>query len=190
MKNVIVILLVFCFGCTNKAPEKKENVNEEVQVILNTFANGIYWVSENDFKDMQAEVHHLPLKITKRLRKYTVTDSLLSMGEFRFAHSDTAGKLIKKTVPFQFETFKNFKDIVGFEIIKASKNVAELDSNYNGNLTFSRVIFNYQRNRAQYYFEQSKTVGVGRGWGMGTYIYAKKIKGIWTFDKKEELWIT
>jgi len=33
-------------------------------------------------------------------------------------------------------------------------------------------------------------VGVGRGWGMGTYIYAKKIKGIWIFDKKEELWIT
>ncbi|KQS35411.1 hypothetical protein ASG14_14620 [Pedobacter sp. Leaf194] len=147
-------------------------------------------MSENDFKNMHAEIHHLPLKKAKRTRKYTVTDSLLSMREFRFAHSDTAGKSIKKTVPFRFKAFKNSKDMVGFEIIKASKNVAELDSNYNGNLTFSRVIFNKEGNLAKYYFEQGKMVGIGRGWGMGTYIYAKKIKGIWVFDKKEEVWIT
>lgn len=190
MKNIIVILLVFCFGCKYKSPEKQENVNEEVQVILNTFAKGIYWVSENDFKNMHAEIHHLPLKKAKRIRKYTVTDSLLSMREFTFSHSDTAGKSIKKTVSFRFKSFKNSKDTVGFEIIKASEKVAELDSNYNGNLTFSRVIFNKERNRAKYYFEQSKMVGISRGWGMGTYIYAKKIKGIWVFDKKEEVWIT
>lgn len=53
MKNVIVILLIFCFGCGYETHENRENVDEEVQVILNTFENAVTAVSENDFDELR-----------------------------------------------------------------------------------------------------------------------------------------
>jgi len=191
MKNTILIALILFFGCKEKKSQKPQNVNEEVQVILNTFQKGIVWVSKDDFKDMSAQIlaerNHLTYKIREKIRKYTVTDSLLSMREFKYSGSDTVGKHLKKTLPLQFKALKD--SLKGYEIIRKSLKIAELDSNYNGNLTFSRVIFNKERNRAKYYFEQYKMVSEHRGWGMGTYIYAKKVNGIWVFDKIDEVWI-
>ncbi|MNT83554.1 hypothetical protein D3C72_2234430 [compost metagenome] len=77
----------------------------------------------------------------------------------------------------------------GFEIISADIDTIKLDLNYNGNLTFSRVIFNKEGNRAKYYFEQSIMFSKYRGWGMGTYIYAKKINDKWVFDRGDQVWI-
>ncbi|WP_316802070.1 hypothetical protein [Pedobacter nototheniae] len=169
--------------------EKHDNVNEEVTVILNTFENGIVWVSKNDFKEMYLSAKQLPYTPVKRRRKYTVTDSLFSMNKFRSLYYEKQGKYIKKSIAFPFQLFKT-TNIDGFEIINTSKKNAESDVNYNGNLTFSRVIFNKERNRAKYYFEQSILISKDRGWGMGTYIYAKKVKGIWVFEKEDEVWIT
>lgn len=193
MKNAISILAIsLLFGCKpkeTKVIKVKENVNEEVQVILKTFANGIVWVSENDFKEMNAGNHNLPHKKLNRIRKYTTTDSLLSINDFKSLGYLKTEKKVKGTVAYFFCGLKE-SNLNGYEIIKENIVVARRDSNYNGNLTFSRVIFNKERNRAKYYFEQVKLIGESRGWGMGTYIYAKKVNGIWVFDKKEDAWIT
>jgi len=193
MKNaILVITVLFLFGCTPKATKElnvKENVNEEVEVILNTFENGIVWVSENDFEEMHAEIHHLPYKKNKRLRKYTITDSLLSMNDFKFFNNQKNKKEIKNTIAYPFKVTKK-QTPNGFEIIKEKIALAIKDRNYNGHLTFSRVIFNKKRDRAKYYFEQTKFVSVRSSWGMGACIYAQKVNGIWMFDKKEDTWIT
>ncbi|MNK36138.1 hypothetical protein D3C87_546810 [compost metagenome] len=189
MKNAfIIITLIFCFGCQNGKLKKEENVNEEVTVILNTFEKGIVWVSKNDFKDMYALTKNLPHKEVKRIRKYSVTDSLFSMNKFKSLYYQKHGKYVKSTVAFQFKSFKSMKSD-GFEIISADIDTIKLDLNYNGNLTFSRVIFNKEGNRAKYYFEQSIMFSKYRGWGMGTYIYAKKINDKWVFDRGDQVWI-
>ncbi|WP_421945949.1 hypothetical protein [Pedobacter sp.] len=189
MRYFIIIICIIFFGCKNKAKDRLQNVNEEVQVILNTFENGIIAVSENDFKVMHAKIHQIHTKAIKSVRKYTVTDSLLSMSEFQYFNRTYKLIPTKTTVPFEFKASKHSFSR-NFEIIKISRKEAKLDSNYNGNLTFSRVIFNKERNKAKYYFEQSKLIGLRGVWGMGTYIYAKKVNGVWIFDKEEELWIT
>ncbi|GAA4214554.1 hypothetical protein GCM10022289_48270 [Pedobacter jeongneungensis] len=184
----IIITLIFCFGCQNGKPEKEENVNEEVTVILNTFEKGIVWVSKNDFKDMYPEAKNLPHKEVKRRRKYSVTDSLFSVNQFKSLAYEKHGKYVKNTVAFRFKPFKSINSD-GFEIINTNIGTVKSDLNYNGNLTFSRVIFNKARNRAKYYFEQSIMISEYRGWGMGTYIYAKKINGQWVFDREDQVWI-
>lgn len=193
MKNAFLIIAILLLsGCkpeVTKVPEKHENVNEEVKVILNTFSNGIVWVSKNDFKEMHAKNHNLQHKKVNRIRKYTTTDSLLSMNDFKSLDYQETKKKLNGTVAYSFKALKE-SNLNGYEIIKENIMVARKDSNYNGNLTFSRVIFNKQRNKAKYYFEQYKVVGERRGWGTGTYIYAKKVNGVWVFDKKEEAWIT
>lgn len=189
MKNTyIIIILIFCISCRNTDVKRPENVNEEVTVILNTFENGIVWVSKNDFKDMYLQTKNLPNKVVERRRKYTITDSLFSIRKFKTSLFDKIGENVKKTCAFQFVPVKSANPN-GFEIIRMDKAIARSDYDYNGNLTFSRVIFNHKRNRAKYYFEQSILFSAQRGWGMGTYIYAKKINSIWIFDKKELVWI-
>ena len=188
MKDVILIIaLVLCIGCMSSQNKGRENVNEEAQVILKTFENGIVWVSESDFEDMNAENHGYPNEDSNKLRKYTTTDSLFSMDKFKLSHHERNAGVIKKTVAFYFKALKK-EGVNRFEIVKTSQNMINADKNYNGNLTFGRVLFNNRRDRAKYYFEQHKSIG-RRGWGMGTYIYAKKINGFWVFDTAEEAWI-
>jgi len=190
MKNTyIILILILCISCQKTDVKRPENVNEEITVILNTFENGVVWVSKNDFKDMHLQAKNLPNKAVKRRRKYTITDSLLSLKKFKSFRFDKIGENVKKTCLFEFVPVKNANPN-GFEIIKMDKEIARKDFDYNGNLTFSRVIFNLKRNRAKYYFEQSILFSAERGWGMGTYIYAKKINNIWVFDKKDLVWIT
>ena len=188
MKKAFIIVSILCMGCQYKSAEKPEIINEEIQVILNTFEIAVTAVSENDFEDLKAEIKNIPYKKVTRAHKYTVKDSLLSMDRFKFSHYEKKGKHRKETVGCDFKKFHGIKKY-SFKILEIDMKIAESDPDYNGHLTFSRVVFNRQRNRARYYFEQSKLISVGRGWGMGVYIYAKKVNGIWIFDKEEDAWI-
>ncbi|RZK18932.1 MAG: hypothetical protein EOO86_08880 [Pedobacter sp.] len=187
MKKAFIIISILCLGCQYKSAEKQEIISEEIQVILNTFEIAVTAVAENNFEDLKAEIRNIPYRKVNRMHKYTVKDSLLSMDSFKFSHYEKKGKHIKKTVGYDFKKIHTKK--YSFKILKIDVKIAESDPDYNGHLTFSRVVFNKQRNRARYYFEQSKLIGMGRGWGMGVYIYAKKVNGIWVFDKEEDVWI-
>jgi|GEM_PF-1393295 len=207
MKNVIVILLVFCFGCRYGTSEDKENVNEEVQVILNTFENAAVAVSENDFDELRRTMVRFRPKGSKginlskipkvplyRKHLYLTNDTLNETGQKLSSkqksmsiHPDSIGEILKST-KLKFLPANLTTNTKKYEIRNDSSVIH--DRNFNGSLIFTRVVFNKNKTRACYVFSQSKKVGYQNFWSMGTIIYAKKVSGIWVFDREEELWIT
>ncbi|MFC4212182.1 hypothetical protein ACFOWA_13370 [Pedobacter lithocola] len=211
MKNITFILLVFCSGCRYETSEIQENVDEEVQVILNTFENAAVAVSENDSEELRRTKVRFPPKGSKEInlskipkvplnRKhlYLTNDTLNEISQKLFnnlsskqrgiiIHPDSIGEILKNT-NLKFSPANLTTNSKKYEIRNDSSVIH--DRNFNGNLIFTRVVFNKNKTRACYVFSQSKKVGYQNFWSMGTIIYAMKVNGIWVFDREEELWIT
>ena len=211
MKNVIVILLIFCFGCGYETHENRENVDEEVQVILNTFENAVIAVSENDFDELrramvqfrpkggkEINLSKIPKVPINRKHLYLTNDTLNETGQKLSnnlssksiaisIHPDSIGEILKNT-KLKFLPANLTTNSKKYEIRNDSSVIH--DRNFNGNLIFTRVVFNKNKTRACYVFSQSKKVGYQNFWSMGTIIYAKKVNGVWVFDKEEGLWIS
>lgn len=200
MKKIYLICLMATVfsGCQSFG-----RLDEEVQVIHQTFEQATVGVSENDFHNMLRLGPSFPppganplAKRDTALRKvrhlYEATDSLFNPAHFKsmpnkFDHA-LANRLAQTSLRSEFaELAINETD---YQLVKANhQSTLFLDKNFNGKLSFSRVVFNENRTEACYYFEQSRKISHG-GWGMGTLVFATKKDGRWIFKRAKEIWIT
>ncbi|WP_316786102.1 hypothetical protein [Pedobacter frigiditerrae] len=206
-KIFILIIAVGLFsGCTQQP--KIENMEEEILVIHSTFYKATYAMSKNDHHDMMRFGPIFPpagspkFKITNdtalRAGKhlFLAEDSLFSINSFRFFSPKVrTNKEINPDSIYQLLQSRTHKSLkANFSIDSISYRISDDKSlkkneDFNGTLTFSRVVFNKQKNKACYYFEQYILIGTSRGWGVGNVVYAEKKNGNWVFVKEENIWI-
>lgn len=208
MRKILILIsfAAFLFSCVQQP--NKENVKEEILVIHSTFYKATYAMSKNDWHDAMRFGPMFPpagspkfkispdttLRAGKHL--YLAEDSLFSISSFRFfnpkaltnkkispdsiyqllgsrAHQSIKASFIIDTISYKITNDKFIKD----------------NGDFNGDLKFSRVIFNENKTKACYYFEQYVSIGISRGWGMGVVVFAEKRNGKWIFVNVKEIWI-
>ena len=201
----ILITLTVLISCKTQV----EDASEEVLVIQQTFEKAVYAMSKNDWEYARPFIRKFPPlgessntskkiyteKPTKHF--YIVNDTLFNTKHFLLfsktlktdnkilLHPDSIEQILKQG---------KLKSLTAKLVIDTSAYATKTDSsfaknkNFNGSVSFSRVVFNSKRNIACYYMSQHLNMG-GRGWGMGTIVFAKKQKGKWIFVREEEIWI-
>lgn len=203
----ILIIAVGLFSSCSQQP-KIENIKEEIFVITSTFYKATYAMSKNDHLDM---MRFGPLFPPAGSPKFTITsdtalragkhlfladDSLFSIRSFKFfSPKALANKEINPDSIYQLlwsRTHKSIKanfviDSISYQI--SNDKSIKKNEDFNGTLTFSRVVFNKEKNKACYYFEQYILIGTSRGWGVGNVVYAELKNGKWVFVREENIWI-
>ncbi len=200
MKKIYLICLMAIGAC---GCQPLNSLDEEILVIHQTFEQATVGVSENDFHNLVRFGPTFPPPGAKPLAKrdtalrearhlYEATDSLFNPKHFKYLPAKFDHVLAKRLVETSLESeFAELaKNESGYELVKTNaRSALFLDKNFNGKLSFSRVVFNADRTEACYYFEQSRKISHG-GWGMGTLVFAIKKDGKWIFKSAEEIWIT
>lgn len=208
MRKIFILFIVVTLFSSCIEQSKTENVSEEILVIQSTFHKATYAMSKHDQHDMMRFGPKFPPagspkhKITKdtALRGgkhlFLAEDSLFSISSFRFfSPKAQEDKIINPDSIYQLlqsrlhQSIKaNFViDTLSYQI--TNEKSIKKNGDFNGTLTFSRVVFNKKKNKACYYFEQYLLIGASRGWEMGSVVYAEKRKGKWFFVREDGIWI-
>lgn len=208
MRQIFILIIAVGFFSSCSQQPKIENIEEEILVINSTFYKATYAMSKNDLHDMKRFGPLFPpagspkFKITAdtalRAGKhiFLADDSLFSIGSFKFfSPKALANKEINPDSIYQLlrsRTHKSLKanfviDSISYQI--SNDKSVKKNKDFNGTLTFSRVVFNKNKNKACYYFEQYVLIGTSGGWGMGNVVYAELKNGNWVFVRDENIWI-
>jgi hypothetical protein len=200
MRKILILIsfATFLFSCVQQST--KENVKEEILVIHSTFYKATYAMSKNDWHDAMRFGPMFPpsgapkfkvtsdtaLKAVKHL--YIIKDSLNSITVFNFRPKKASNELEKLLLTTKHKsTFAVLsKKHSAYEIFSIRDTSIIKKGDFNGELSFSRVVFNTQKTKACYYFDQYLK---SSKWGMGAVVYAEKIKGKWVFVRYEEIWV-
>lgn len=198
MKKIYLVYFVIISLLSCRA----KDYTEEILVIHQTFEQATVAVSDNDLHDMMRFGPKFPpasapafiaSDTLKRAGKhlYLATDSLLPIKSFRFGPKNATGALEKLLLANNQHSIyvKLTSKNKTYQIANKLDTSIRHHPDFNGNLSFSHVVFNEDRTQACYYFEQSKLIGESKGWGMGTLVFATKQNGIWVFTRVEEIWI-
>jgi len=106
-----------------------------------------------------------------------------------FQLDDSWRKLAVSLIESDFSSvhlkYKDLKNIGEYQLRPLNFKPTEQDR-VAATLTFSRVVFNEDRTRACYYYEEY----CGRLCGYGYLVFVERTKGTWKLVRKHQLWIS
>ncbi len=197
--NLGLIISLIALGCGNRA-----NVDDEIAVLQQTFYKTTVMMAENHLADLKYDMpRFLPNVDTITYFKkppnykqkmgipiYYIVDTLYNVDRYKFAptsgdSSKLVQQLLKSKAPKINVVFKS--DTLNYFLSKRKLRYKE-NGNYNGEMRFSRVVFNEDKTRACYYLTQYYNIG-SRGWGMGSFVIAEKRKNGWFVLRIIDDWI-
>ncbi len=201
MKNIIsLLMLVVLASC-----QPSQNINDEVSVIQSTFYKATTMMAQNAWKDMQYNTPKFlpgtdtatyiakPKGYVNKMGTpiYFMKDTLSNMTEFNLGgkskyKSPLVNQLLKSKLK---EIHVVFKEMPQKYLITKHRMKYNENGNYNGDVHFSRVVFNNDKTRACYYLGQYYNMN-GRGWGMGVFVIAKKVNNSWLLESVIDDWIS
>ncbi len=187
--NLGLAICLIAFGCQDGA-----NIKSEIAVIQQTFYETTVMMAENDRADSKYDIpRFLPnvdtvtyftkppnYKQKMGVPIYYMVDTLYNVDGYKFSvragdSSKLVQQLLKSKLPRINAVFKSDSLNYYASGIKLGYNE---NGNYNGEVRFSRVVFNEDQTQACYYLTQYYDLG-SRGWGMGMFIIAEKRKSGW-----------
>ncbi len=187
--NLGLIISLIALGCGNRA-----NVEDEIAVLQQTFYKTTVMMAENGWADSKYDIpRFLPnVDTVTYLKKppnykqkmgipiYYIVDTLYNVDRYKFAPtSGDSSKLVQQLLKSKATkinvVFKT--DSLNYYLSKRKLRYKE-NGNYNGEMSFSRVVFNEDKTQACYYVTQYYNIE-SRGWGMGNFVIAEKRKNGW-----------